>query len=203
MADQSLDDEIADLTIAIKANPSDEKLEARIAELCRQHGDRVYELIADQLTAGLDGAYSQRRQDKSNQSRFATEIASTGTIPIVFLATLPNSIQLLDQQMLDLVSELIPSDFHRLPLDARLTLTESEVWGYFIHGYDVVAMAALVQQCRYTPKAIEVILDRAKSKVYRCPWFGWRTCLAEDIHRGKHSHPPNTVSWCEVLRDDD
>lgn len=69
---------------------------------------------------------------------------------------------------------------------------ERQAWYYYIQGYTPDVMYGLLSRRGrlFEIPEIERILLRAMRKAYKHPAMGWRTVMAEDIHRGKQGHPP-------------
>lgn len=203
---ENLDEKITELAARILADPQNPQLEAEIDHLASLHGDYVKEAITDRLTANGNGAYSQHMQDMETRSKYATEISGAQRLPMVLIGSLPSYFETPHLELAKLISSLVPADFYQIAREARLSRTESEVWDYFLQGYepgDMVPFVAKHGGGHYTIRSMCSILERTREKVRNCPSLGWRTCLAEDIHRGKHQRLPLTVSWSEIMRRSD
>lgn len=190
-------------------NPQDTDAELCIKRMERRYGDWVVDLLVDCMTKGTEGTYPQTLQDKfRTHGQGSGDEATAQRIPVASLiedgedgAELSGN-----SYLISMISDLTPSDFYRIPSEARLSHIERQVWGFFVRGYSVPRMveAELIVkkdgEC-YRLNSVYKILHRAQEKVLDSPSIGWRTALAEDIARGKDGyHPPARVSFVEVCR---
>jgi hypothetical protein len=181
-----------------------------VRNLAQNYGDWVPEALADLLTQDVEGTYHQGEQDRLLKCRHPAELTSqhVGASP----ASLPIALTDLDADAdppepawsgtISYLLDLIPTDFRRIPGEARLTRVEAEVWRFWLQGKTACQIAEWVIKgngSRYGIRMIRHILHRAREKVEHCPYVGWRTCLLEDICRGRYSQSPNKVSWAELL----
>jgi len=203
---EGLTSTLRQLAQRILKHPGDQRLDAELRVLVAAHGDIVYEILTDTLVANTPGTYSQRRQDEVLRWRHSAELSPTDQLPIILFSNLPNYLEFSDRGIVELVADLIPSDFFMLGKEAHLTRIEWQVWDYFLmDGYTIAQMAQLLTKhdgSSYSERAIRYALERAKFKIRRCPSLGWRTCLLEDILRGKHDHPPDRVRCLIALTRD-
>lgn len=203
---EGLTSTLRELAQRILKHPGDQGLDRELQALVATHGEIVYEILTDTLVANTPGTYSQQDQDRALRWHRPAELRPPTQLPIILLSNLPNYLELSDRGIVDLVADLIPSDFFVLGKEARLTWIEWQVWDYFLmDGYKIAQIAQLLTKrdgTPYTERAIRYALERAKFKIRRCPSLGWRTCLLEDILRGKHDQPPDRVRCLLALTRD-
>lgn len=180
--------------------------ETEIAELVRAHGDWVREAITDALTRNCRDTYSQRNQDRSLVSGHPKQIGHNKRLDIVLLSSMPEYVELTDEDMVRFLSDLVPGDFYAIYREVRMTKLERWVWDLFVLGYELSQMPTLLEPKRrvkdgtavyYTERELRKALTSAQRKVYTHPELGWRTAMLEDIMRGKR---PTTISMSDVNR---
>ena len=198
-----LKDEIAELAFTIRHNPRNEATELRIRYLADRHGDWVIEAIINKLTVGTPGTFPQSLQDVYRESPAKSCLRHAETI-VASLDAVLDDYEKPPAILISTISELIPADFYRIPQDARLSIVEADVWSYWLQGFTISDIALLVFKRNgepYHSRSLRKILRRAQGKVWNCPVLGWRTCLAEDVARGRRRcTPPAYVSWVEVVQ---
>jgi hypothetical protein len=108
-----------------------------------------------------------------------------------------------DQRFISFLFSLIPADFYRAPTDAKCSRLESDALGYHLRGYSIPDMVEIMVNRHdepYTLRQVSQAFTRAKHKIYSCPSMGFRTVFAEEMLRGRHTTPPNTMSFTQFLK---
>jgi hypothetical protein len=157
----------------------------------------------DKLTSGGD-TYGQGLQDWLSKT-VQVQIAANGeTLPVIYDGLLTQDEQIAFDQIMDLLNQIIPVDFHSICRAAKLSRLQADVWNYFLRGYTPQAMSCWMRkpdQARYTSKHLREVLVATLRKVWECPAIAWRTCMAEDIARGRFAVPPQYISWMRIVQD--
>jgi hypothetical protein len=184
---------IKKLAMKFKADPENPELQMDLEQLIHLQGEWVKESFADFLVEGEPGTFSQTYQDRliadANRPVFISTDDS-GHLRSIYLSNKAVDVFLPDLEVYRfLFSELHPSDFWKIEREARLTELESEIWGWFVRGYNLQQIAERVHRPRSNrPMRLEqvsAIFNRTKAKVLCCPTLGWRTCYLQDVMRGR------------------
>lgn len=186
------------IALRIKGGEPSRTVEPDVIALADRYGEWIFDAITDVLTASTDGTYNQAVQDALRKRG-----AKTSRLSVVSLDGLPDYMHLATIGTVELLADLVPADFNRIPKDAGFSPVERDVWAYWIGGYSVNDMAKWLTKrngAPYSPNHIYKIVKRTLGKAWNCPWMGWRTAMAEDIGRGKHPNLPDRISWAEVVR---
>ena len=192
---RQVDELISELVKRIQAMPEDPGLDRKIEALAARCGEWVMDAIADQLTDGSRDSISPWKA--SNLLGVGIQSSPLQAGPIFVTEWLENGMDLVD-----VLRELVAGDFYKIPREAHMTRIEAEVWGYWTQGRNVGWMLLWVHHPNgvpYTRQGLAAVLKRTCEKVRNCPWLGWRTCLAEDIARGKHRRGVSSISASEIM----
>ena len=166
--------------------------DAEVAALVADHGAWVLEAITDALTAGGQDTYSQSLQDKLADKNLEMSPEDWRRLPIASL-----ELGQPGPSLLVLLADLVPADLAAIRREALLTPVEYDVWRYWLDGYGVPRIATWVRKhngSSYATYSVRLILQRAQAKISQCPSLGWRTCLAEDIARGRIRRIPRKAT---------
>lgn len=180
-------------------------LDRETRELAISAGEWVYDALNDRLTGDGD-TYSQDLQDwyRTTRACFISRTQSAANLPVSLMGDDPEMLDSLRMSMgvLEILGSILPADFRRLRRDAKLSQIEYDCFYYWLRSYTPKQMAQWMVQRDGTPykyRSIVAILRRTWHKIQYCPYVAWRTCLAEDIARGRNWHRPNYMGWSDVI----
>lgn len=199
-------DDLADRIRSCESETQRRELDRETRQLALQHGDWVYDAISDRLSVGED-TYSQDLQDWYRTTRACMLISRAQHGPNLPVALVGNNPELLEalrlsMGVLEILSSILPVDFHRIRSDAQLSPIEFDCFYYWLRSYTPKQMAQWLVKpdgTAYKYRSIVAILRRTWRKIQYCPSVAWRTCLAEDMARGRNAEKPRYMSWSDIV----
>ena len=166
-------------------DPADHGAELDVERLRKQYGEWIYTALVDAMTEGTEDCLPQQNESMPGLVVDCTRFCEIKN----------------DSALTGFLSDLTQKDFECIPSEARLNVIERQVWEYSLEGKDANAICELIvnrQGLPYHPNSVRRIIASVRDKVWSTPSIGWRTAMAEDVHRGPTAHPPARVSWLHV-----